>query len=102
MALVVIGFVAWANIRGFRRTALFRLLRAGLVNLVLLVAIIVYGRPRSGTRRRSSTRSTSGTAPTVGDLVFAAVVAGVAVIGIESASGLAGEIRVGGRGAARG
>jgi APA family basic amino acid/polyamine antiporter len=95
VAVAVIGFVAWSNIRGLSADRLFRLLRAGLVSLGLLAVIIVYGAATIWNPAAILDSIHLGTAPTIGDLIFAAVVAAVAVIGIESASGLAGEVRAG-------
>ena len=98
VAVVVIGFVAWSNIRGLSVSRLPRLLRAGLVNLALSAAIVIYGLVTLWNPAAVlDTIDVAAGLPAVSDVVFAAVLAGVAMIGIESASGLAGEIRVGGR-----
>lgn len=98
ISLLVIGFVAWSNIRGLSVSRLSRLLRAGLVNLGLSAAIVIYGLVTlwNPLILINSIDVASGL-PSISDVVFAAVIASVAMIGIESASGLAGEIRVGGR-----
>ncbi|MEA2348161.1 MAG: basic amino acid/polyamine antiporter, family, partial [Thermoleophilaceae bacterium] len=98
VSVVVIGFVAWSNIRGLSVSRLGRLLRVGLLNLALSAAIVIYGLATlwNPSAIVQSIDVAAGM-PRISDVVFAAVLAGVAMIGIESASGLAGEIRVGGR-----
>ena len=57
--------------------------------------------PRTGTRARSPTPSSWARCRAWDQLLFATVVAGVALVGVEAASGLAGEVRVGRRGLRR-
>jgi APA family basic amino acid/polyamine antiporter len=97
VAVLVIGFIVWANIRGISADRLWRLLRAGLVSLVLLLGIVIYGAATLWDPAAILDSIHLGSAPSWGGLVFAAVIAAVALIGIESASGLAGELRVEGR-----
>jgi APA family basic amino acid/polyamine antiporter len=95
VALVVIAFVAWANIRGVSADRLTRVLRAGLLSVGLFAAIVVYGLATLWDPARLVESIDLGSAPTIPGFVFAIVIAAIALIGIESASGLADEIRVG-------
>ena len=95
---LAIGFVAWSNIRGgLSRSRLNAAVRIGLVNLVLVVVLIVTGLAVAYEPGEIIDSIDLGSAPQWDDLIFAAVVATVAVTGIDAASGLAGEIRVGRR-----
>jgi APA family basic amino acid/polyamine antiporter len=76
-------------------------LRIGLVNAALLFAIVVIGLVTEFHPERVTDSIDLGTQPPWEDVLFAATVAAIIVIGIESASGLAGEIRVGTRGLRR-
>jgi basic amino acid/polyamine antiporter, APA family len=97
VALAVVAFVAWSNIRGMSAGRLSRLLRVGVLNVVLSFAIVAYGlltlHPLAGFESVEL-----GTPPQIAGVLFAAVVAAAALTGIESASGLAGELVVGRRG----
>jgi APA family basic amino acid/polyamine antiporter len=99
-ALVVI-FVAWSNIRGSSASRFGRLARLGLVNLALMVLIVAYGLATEYRPGEIIEAIDFGTAPEWPDLWFAAVLAAVAFLGIEAASGLAGEVRVGRQGLRR-
>ncbi len=89
-----LAFVATVNFRGLSAERYRYVLRLALVGLVLFGAIVVIGLAQL---YDLSLLTDAGTAPDVDDLVFAAVIATVACTGIEAASGLAGEVRVGGR-----
>lgn len=93
----VIVFVALTNIRGLTASRLGFVLKLGLFNLALLMVVIVVAGANSLDLGALVDSIDIGSAPTWSDLVFAAVVATVAMTGIEAASGLAGEIRVGRR-----
>ncbi|MBA2342098.1 MAG: APC family permease [Thermoleophilaceae bacterium] len=93
----VIAFVALINVRGLTAARLGLVLRLGLLNLALLVAVVVITGAQSFDLGALTDSVELGSAPSWDDLVFAAVVATVAMTGIEAASGLAGEIRVGRR-----
>lgn len=95
VALLVLAFVVWSNMRGLSADRLVRLLRAGLVSLGLSIAIVVFGIATVWEPGEVLGSVHIGVSPQLSDVVFAAVVAAVAMVGIESASGLAGEIRVG-------
>jgi basic amino acid/polyamine antiporter, APA family len=94
VAAVVIGLVAWLNIRGVTAERLGAVLRVGLGNLVVLTAVVVIGLAMDFDPGQVADSVQLGSAPEWDELVFAAVVASFAVTGIEAASGLAAEIRV--------
>jgi APA family basic amino acid/polyamine antiporter len=97
----VIGFVTWSNVRGSSASRFGRLARVGLANLVLFAAIIAWGLATEYRPGEIIETIHFGSAPQWPDLWFAAVLTAVAFLGIEAASGLAGEIRVGREGLKR-
>ena len=97
IAGATIAFVAWSNIRGISATRLTAVLWIGLANLVLLFAVIGVGLAQTFDAGLILDRVELGTTPSWEDFVFAAVIAGAGVTGIEAASGLAGELRAGKR-----
>lgn len=92
-----IGFVAWANVRGLSVDRLRFVLRLGLADLVVSLAVVAVGLATLFDPGLVIDSIDLGSAPAWDDLVFAAVIATVAMTGIEAASGLAGEVRVGRR-----
>jgi APA family basic amino acid/polyamine antiporter len=98
---LVIGFVVWSNIRGSSASRFGRLARIGLANLVLMGVIIAIGLTTEYKPGEVVESIDLGATPEWDDLWFAAVLAAVAFLGIEAASGLAGEVRVGGGGLRR-
>ncbi|HEY1273860.1 MAG TPA: amino acid permease [Thermoleophilaceae bacterium] len=97
----VLLLVAMANVRGLSADRLGLVLRLSLWNIVLLAAIAVIAFAQSFDAGAILDTIHVGTTPTWEDAIFAAVVATFAMIGIEAASGLAGEVRVGRRGLRR-
>jgi basic amino acid/polyamine antiporter, APA family len=97
----VLASVVWFNVRGITAGRLGGVLRLSLLNLVLFAAIMVVGFATLFDAGLIVDSVELGTAPEWSDLIFAAVVATVACTGIEAASGLAGELRVGKRGLRR-
>src|SRR3712207_1021032 len=91
----VVAFVAWSNIRGSSASRYGRLARVGLVNLALLGTIIVIGLATEYKPGEVVESIDLGVQPEWDELWFAVVLAAVAFVGIEAASGLAGEVRVG-------
>ena len=92
-----------SNIRGLSANRLGTVLRLSLFSIAVLVGVSVIGFAQYWDPGAISSSIHVGSAPTWQNLIFAAVVASVAAIGVEAASGLAGEIRVGTpRAAARG
>jgi APA family basic amino acid/polyamine antiporter len=94
IAAVSIGWVAWSNIQGLSADRYRFVLRLGLFNLTLALAIVVIGAVDVFDASKITDSIHLGSAPTWDDLLFGAVVATVALTGIEAASGLAGEIRL--------
>jgi APA family basic amino acid/polyamine antiporter len=101
IAALVLAGVAWINVMGVTANRIRNVLRLSLVNVVLMIAIFVVGVATLGDLDLIVDSVDLGSAPTWEGLVFAAAVATIAATGIEAASGLAGEIRVGRRGLRR-
>ncbi|MEJ7750287.1 MAG: APC family permease [Thermoleophilaceae bacterium] len=97
----VIAYVAWANVRGLSAQRFRTVLRLTLASFVLLTVIAVTGLIQLFDLGLLTDTVNLGSAPRTDDLIFAAVIATVACTGIEAASGLAGELRVGRRGLRR-
>jgi APA family basic amino acid/polyamine antiporter len=90
-----IAAVAVVNVRGVAAHGLRRALRIGLLNLALSLVIVVVGLATLFDPGTLIDSIDLGVAPTFEGLLFAAVVAAAAGTGIEAASGLAGELRIG-------
>jgi APA family basic amino acid/polyamine antiporter len=105
LPLVIAGaallFVAMQNIHGLSANRLGIVLRLSLFSIAVLVAVSLIGFAQYWDPGSISSSIDLGVAPKWEDLIFATGVATVAVIGVEAASGLAGEIRVGRRGLRR-
>jgi len=101
IAAVVLAGVVALNVRGISPERLRVVLRVGLLNLALLFLIVALGLATKFDLGLITDSVDLGVSPRVEDLIFAAVVATVAATGIEAASGLAGEIKVGRRGLRR-
>ena len=95
IAAASVAFVCWANVRGVTARRLGRLLRLGVVFLAWCLALVVLGFVLEFHPARVVDSIHLGSTPAWDDLLFAAVLAGVAATGIEASSGLAPEIRVG-------
>ncbi len=101
VAAAVLAWVAWTNLRGQSADRYRFVLRLVLATVVLFTAIIVAGLLEFHDFGGLLDSIDLGETPTWEGLGFAAVVASVTLTGIESASGLAGELRVGRRGLKR-
>jgi len=101
VAAAVLAWVVWSNIRGQTVERYRRVLWMVLVTALLSAGIIVVGLFQFQDYDALVDSVDLGTTPTWGELTLGAIVAGVALTGIESASGLAGELRVGRRGLRR-
>jgi len=101
IAALAMLFVAAANIRGLGADRLRTVLRLSLVGIVLLGAVSVLVFAELFDLGALFDTVVLGSTPSWEDAVFATVVATGAMIGIEAASGLAGEVRVGRRGLRR-
>jgi basic amino acid/polyamine antiporter, APA family len=98
LALAFIAFVVLSNIRGFgsSRSRRVGLLVAG--DLVVQLLIVVIGLVLFFNPQTLLNPIHLGGAPTWSDLVFALTVAVISFTSLESAAGLAGEVRIGRRG----
>lgn len=95
LCIGIIAYVAVRNIRGFSATRARRIAGLVIADLFLQALIIVLGLLlflQPGVLVESIDL---GSAPTWTDLIFALTLTTVAFTGLESASGLAGELRVG-------
>ncbi len=90
VAAVALVIVVRANVRGLSPGRLRRILRLQLLNAIVLLAIIVVG---AIVAAGSPASAAPASLPVWTEFVFAAIIASVAMTGIEAASGLAGEIR---------
>ena len=94
-------FVAISNIRGLSANRIGSVLRLCVVSIVVLVLVSLIGFAEYWDPGAIRTSIDVGTAPRWEDLIFACGIATVIAVGVEAASGLAGEIRVGRRGLRR-
>lgn len=98
IAGAAIAFVAWSNVLGrlssYRLTSVVRL---GILNLAFGVVLVAVGAFVAYDPGEIANSIELGEAPEWDNLIFAAVVATVALTGLEAASGLAGELVVGRR-----
>lgn len=101
VAAAVLAWVAWANVRGQTAERYKRVLWVVLVTAVLSAGMVIVGLFQFHDYGTLIDSIDVGTTPTWEELALGAIVAGVALTGIESASGLAGELRVGRRGLKR-
>jgi APA family basic amino acid/polyamine antiporter len=98
----VIGYVAWANVRGISASRFRVVLRLTLLSIVVFAVIVVIGTVQLfDLSLLTDSIDIGGERPALDDLLFAMVIATVACTGIEAASGLAGEVKVGRRGLRR-
>jgi basic amino acid/polyamine antiporter, APA family len=94
-------FVVMSNIRGLSANRIGSVLRLSVLSIVVLVVVSLIGFAQYWDPGSIRTSIDLGVAPKWEDLIFATGVAAIVGIGIEAASGLAGEIRVGRRGLKR-
>ena len=100
-ALAILAWVAWRSIRGFARTRVQRIAAVVVVDIVLQVVVVVLGVIVFLDVDLITDTIHLGETPSWGDAFFAVGVATVVFTGLESASGLSGELRVGRRGLQR-
>ena len=100
-AALALGFVAVQNVRGLSSDLLRTVLRLSVfsIGVLLVMSGIAFGQFFDVGAVTDTIEL--GSAPRWEDVIFATVVASVAIIGVEAASGLAGEVRVGRRGLRR-
>ena len=93
---IAAGVIAWAlvmNLRGLGADQLGLVLRLGALNVAVLLVVIGVGVVSVWDWSAIGDSVELGSQPEWDDLGFAAVVAGLALTGLEAASGVAGEIR---------
>jgi APA family basic amino acid/polyamine antiporter len=95
IAGAVLAWVAYSNVRGQTAERYRFVLRLMLLSALLFAAIVVIGLFQFHDFDTLVDSVELGESPSWESLVFSVVVAGAALAGIESASGLAGELRVG-------
>jgi APA family basic amino acid/polyamine antiporter len=94
IAGAAIAWVALSNIRGLSADRYRFVLRLGIFNLALAFVIVAIGAAQVFDIAKITDSIHLGTAPTWNHLLIGAVIATVALTGIEAASGLAGELRM--------
>ena len=94
IAGLAIAWVAFSNIRGLSAERYRFVLRLGLLNLSLAFVIVVVGAIDVFDFGKITSSIDLGSAPAWDNLLIGAVIATVALTGIEAASGLAGELRM--------
>src|SRR4051812_40026765 len=93
IAAVAIAAVAALNIRGLPADRLRLVLATGLVNLLVLLAVLAVGGSLFFDVGAVTDTIHLGSAPQWDDLIFGLVIATVALTGIEAASGFAGDVQ---------
>ncbi len=93
-AFAVIAYVTARNVLGFSRRRFRRVLVLVVADLALQVAIVVLGLILVFDATTLTQPIDLGTSPPWSDVIFALTIATVAFTGLESASGLAGEVGV--------
>lgn len=101
VAVAIIGWVAVRNVRGFTARRAKGVLAIVVADIVLQLLLIALGLAMFFDADLLTGQIDLGSAPTWSDLVFALTIATVAFTSLESASGLAGEVGVRGRGLRR-
>jgi basic amino acid/polyamine antiporter, APA family len=101
LCFAIILYVAIRNIRGFSKTRVNRIAALVVVDLGIQVLVVVLGLFAFFHLDALTDTIHFGSTPTWGDTVFALGVATVVFTGLESASGLSGELAVGRRGLKR-
>ncbi len=101
LCVAIIGAVATGAVRGFSSSRVRRLAVLVVADLVLQVGLVVLGLATFFSLDTLTAPIELGGSPTWDEVVFALGVATVVIIGLESASGLAGEVGVNRRGLRR-
>jgi APA family basic amino acid/polyamine antiporter len=96
-----LAFVAVQNVRGLSANLLRGVLRLSLFGIGLLVVVSGIAFAQFFDVGALTDGIELGSSPRWRAVIFATVIASVAIIGVEAASGLAGEVRVGRRGLRR-
>lgn len=93
ISAVALVLVALLNIRGLPVDRLRLVLSVGVLNLVVLFAVLVVGLMLFSDPHAATDTIHLGSTPRWDDLIFGLVVATVALTGIEAASGFAGDVQ---------
>ncbi|MGH2898018.1 MAG: APC family permease, partial [Solirubrobacteraceae bacterium] len=101
VAVAIIGSVAYRNIRGTSGRGIEPVATLAVVDILLQLAIVVLGAFLVVDIDALTATIALGTSPTWENLLFALTVSTVAFTSLESAAGLAGEVRVSRRGLKR-
>ncbi|MEA2285348.1 MAG: basic amino acid/polyamine antiporter, family, partial [Solirubrobacteraceae bacterium] len=101
VALAILAWVAWRSIRGFAKSRVQRISALVTVDVVLQAIVVVLGLAVFFDADLLTQAIELGSNPRWEDLLFAIGVATVVFTGLESASGLSGELQVGRRGLER-
>ena len=101
LALVFIAFVVLVNIRGLGGRRARRIGTLAIIDLMLQAGIVVLGLALFLHPHALASSIHLGSAPSWSHLVFALTIAAIALTGLETASGLAGEVKIGRRGLKR-
>jgi APA family basic amino acid/polyamine antiporter len=97
LPVLVIAAVAWANVRGVSASQVRRSLPIGWLDLLILLGLVVIGLVVLWDPSALINAIDLGEAPSWKGAAIALVLATVAGTGVEAASGLAGEIKIGRR-----
>jgi basic amino acid/polyamine antiporter, APA family len=101
VAIAILAWVAWRSIRGFAKTRVQRVAMLVIADIVLQALVVVLGLAVFFDADLLTRSVDLGTSPRWQDLLFAVGIATVVFTGLESASGLSGELQVGRRGLKR-
>jgi APA family basic amino acid/polyamine antiporter len=101
IAAAALAFVAMQNVAGLSADRLGSVLRLSLISIVVLLGVSLLGFLEYWDPGSIRASIDLGHAPRWSDFIFSIGIATAAVIGVEAASGLAGELRVGRRGLRR-
>jgi APA family basic amino acid/polyamine antiporter len=93
ISAIAIAAIAMLNIRGLPVDRLRLVLAIGVLNLIVLFAVLAVGLTLFSDPRVATDTIHLGSAPKWDDLIFGLVVATVALTGIEAASGFAGDVQ---------
>jgi len=94
LALAIIAFVVLANIRGFGGRRARRIGLLVIADLALQAFIVVVGLAMFFNPETLLNPIHLGTAPTWSSLIFAVTIAAISFTSLESAAGLAGEVKI--------
>jgi basic amino acid/polyamine antiporter, APA family len=101
VAVAIIAFVVFANIRGFSTRRTRRIAMVVVADLLIQLVVIVVGLVLYFNLHVITRSVHLGTAPKWSDVIFALTITTVAFTSLESAAGLSGEVTVGPRGLRR-